>query len=85
MSQADKVDSKLAHNVFFTLKDASDEAVQTLIDECAANLREHAGILFFSAGRLVDEHQREVNDRDFEVGLHIIFNNNARSVIVFYH
>ena len=75
MSQTDMTDSKLAHNVFFSLKDASDDAVQGLIDDCATYLREHAGILFFSAGRLVGEHQREVNDRDFEVGLHLIFNN----------
>ncbi len=75
MSQTDKTDSKLAHNVFFALKDASDDAVRRLIDDCITYLREHAGVLFFSAGRLVSEHQRDVNDRDFEVGLHIIFNN----------
>ncbi len=75
MSQTDSTDSKLAHNVFFSLKDGSDVAVQRLIDDCFSYLREHAGVLFFSAGRLVGEHQRDVNDRDFEVGLHIIFTN----------
>ena len=73
MNQTDSADSKLAHNVFFALKDASDDAVQRLIDDSFTYLREHAGVLFFSAGRLVSEHQRDVNDREFEVGLHIIF------------
>lgn len=75
MSQTEKTDSKLAHNVFFTLKDDSDAAVRTLIEDCFTYLREHTGVLFFSAGRLVSEHRRDVNDREFEVGLHIIFTN----------
>ena len=75
MSHTDSTDSKLAHNVFFSLKDSSDDAVKRLVDDCSTYLREHPGVLFFSAGRLVGEHQRDVNVRDFEVGLHIIFNN----------
>ena len=67
----------LAHNVFFTLKDSSDEAVDTLIEECYTYLKDNPGILYFSVGSLVKEHNRDVNVRDFHVGLHIVFENKS--------
>jgi len=63
----------LAHNVFFTLKDSSDKAVNKLIKDCNTYLKDSPGILYFSAGRLVKEHNREVNINDFHVGLHVVF------------
>lgn len=68
---------KLAHNVFFTLKDESDLAVEALIAACYTYLQDHDGVASFAAGCLVSEHERPVNVRDFQVGLHIIFNTQA--------
>jgi hypothetical protein len=67
----------LAHNVYFTLKDSSDEAIDALIEECNTYLKDNPGILYFSAGSLVKEHDRDVNIRDFHVGLHVVFENKS--------
>lgn len=68
-------EKKLVHNVFFTLKDPSDKEVERLIEECYKYLKDLPGIIYFSAGRLVAEHDREVNVTDFHVGLHVVFEN----------
>ena len=70
-------EQNLAHNVFFTLKDASDTAVETLIEDCYTYLKDLPGIVNFSAGRLVSEHNRDVNDTDYHVGLHVVFTNKS--------
>ena len=44
---------------------------------CYTYLEDHEGVVFFAAGSLVDEHQREVNVRDFQVGLHVVFADKA--------
>ena len=67
----------LAHNVFFKLKDNSDEAIQTLIDAGKKYLAGHDGEAFFAMGTLNKELDREVNDRDFDVALHVIFETKA--------
>jgi hypothetical protein len=64
-----------AHNVYFTLNDASDKRVKTLIDECHTYLKDHPGVLFFAAGQLSAEHDRPVNVLDFDVSLHLIFDS----------
>ena len=63
----------LSHDVFFTLKDDSPESRQKLVDGCIDNLAGHDGIVFFSAGVLAEDLDREVNDQDFDVALHIVF------------
>ncbi len=68
---------KLAHNVFFTLRDNSPAKVQALIDACKKFLTVQPGIVTFACGKLEPELAREVNDRGFEVGLHIIFTDRA--------
>jgi hypothetical protein len=67
----------LAHNVFFALHDRSEAARQRLIHACQTHLAPHAGIVFFGCGVLAEELKREVNDRDFDVALHIIFVDQA--------
>jgi hypothetical protein len=67
----------LAHNVFFALNDNSAAARKKLLDACRKYLTPHAGIVFFTCGTLADELKRPVNDRDFDVGLHIIFADQA--------
>jgi hypothetical protein len=67
----------LAHNVFFTLIDKSPAAVQTMIDACKKYLTVQAGIVYFACGKLEAGLTREVNDRGFDVGLHIVFANRT--------
>ena len=70
---ADTSQTHLAHNVFFTLSDASPAAQQKLIDGCHQYLKGHPGQVYFSAGTLVPDLARPVNDRAFHVSLHIVF------------
>jgi hypothetical protein len=67
----------LVHNVYFSLKDNSAPAGARLLDACRKYLTSHPGIVFFSCGTLADELKRPVNDRDFDVALHVIFENQA--------
>jgi hypothetical protein len=63
----------LSHDVYFTLKDNSAEARAKLVLACKKYLSKHPGEVFFSAGVLVEDLKRPVNDRDFDVALHIVF------------
>lgn len=65
----------LSHDVFFTLTDSSPSAVQALIDSCHSYLRDHPGVVFFSVGERTEGLEREVNDRDFHVALHVVFSD----------
>src|SRR5262249_48820443 len=69
--------SLLVHNVYFTLKDNSQAAKDKLLAACRKYLTPHPGIVFFACGTLAEELKREVNDRGFDVGLHIIFEDQA--------
>ena len=64
----------LVHNVYFLLHDRSQQARQKLIDDCKKYLTGHPGTVFFAVGTVADL-DRPVNDRDFDVGLHVIFEN----------
>jgi hypothetical protein len=67
----------LSHNVFFTLKDTSDAAADQLVAACRKYLKDHPGVVFFAAGGLAPEFQRPVNDRGFQVALHVVFTDKA--------
>ena len=64
---------KVVHNVYFTLQNASEAAQRALLDACHKYLKNHPGVEFFAAGTLVPDLQRPVNDRQFHVGLHVVF------------
>ena len=66
----------LAHNVFFTLDDNSPVAVQAMIDDCHVYLARLPGILFYAAGTCSDV-DRSVSDRNYDVALHVIFQDRA--------
>jgi hypothetical protein len=68
---------RLAHNVFFQLKDGSPENVKALVDACHKYLTVQPGIAFFAAGPLVSELTRPVNVLDWHVGLHLVFETKA--------
>ncbi|MBI3406731.1 MAG: Dabb family protein [Planctomycetes bacterium] len=63
----------IGHMVYFTLKDNSDAAKKKLVDACKKHLSKHDGEVFFGAGTLATELKREVNDRDWDVALQIVF------------
>ncbi|HEX4000455.1 MAG TPA: Dabb family protein [Pirellulales bacterium] len=67
---------RLAHIVFFALKDSSAAARQQLADACQRYLTGHPGEVSFSVGTPADL-ARDVNDRDFDVALHIVFETRA--------
>ena len=63
----------LSHDVFFTLEDNSPEAIAAMIAGCRKYLADHPGVVFFAAGTLVEELARPVNDHDFDIALHVVF------------
>jgi hypothetical protein len=67
----------LAHDVYFTLHDASPAARQKLVDACRLYLSGHEGSVFFAAGVREEEMARDVNDRGFDVSLHVYFRDKA--------
>jgi len=64
---------QLAHHVYFKLKDNSADKVQQLVDAIKKYLQGHPGETYFSVGTLAAELNREVNDRDFDVALCVVF------------
>ena len=67
----------LSHDVYFTLKDASEAAQRSLVAGCHKYLKDHAGVVFFAAGTLNPDLARDVNDRGFHVALHVVFEGRA--------
>ena len=71
---SNKVEPMIFHNVFFSTKDK--QAAQELIAGCKKYLAGEPGTIVFSAGTLSD-FDRDVNDRNFDVGLHLVFKDRA--------
>jgi hypothetical protein len=69
-----KATPKLAHMVFFTLKDHSEKARETFIASCEKYLTNHDGAEFFAIGTQTDDVvEPGVGVKDFDVALHVIF------------
>jgi hypothetical protein len=69
--------ARLAHNVFFKLKDPSEANVTALVASCKQYLNQQPGIVFFAAGPICKELDRDVNDQNWDVGLHLVFDSKA--------
>lgn len=76
-SLAQSTGPRVSHSVFFTLKDKSPASRERLVAACQKYLKPHPGVVFFSAGTIAEELKRDVNDRDFDVSLHIVFDSRA--------
>ena len=63
----------LSHTVFFTLKDSSPDACQTLVAACHKYLTQHDGIRLLTAGTRTPDLDRPVNDSEFHVALNVVF------------
>jgi hypothetical protein len=74
---ADKAQAMIAHSVYFSLKDNAEPAKKKLVAACKKYLAGHPGTVFFAAGTLTSELDRPVNDRDFDVALHVVFKTKA--------
>ena len=66
----------LAHSVYFTLKDRTPAAAAALVASCREHLTGHPGEVAFSVGTLA-AYDRQVNDRDWDVFLLIVFESQA--------
>jgi hypothetical protein len=66
---------QLAHMVYFKLKDNSGANRARLAAACKLFLSGHEGTVSFATGTLAGDFNREVNDRDFDVSLHLVFVN----------
>lgn len=68
---------RLAHMVYFSLRDRSPVAIENMLAECRRYLSGHEGTEYFAVGVLAPEFTREVNVRDFDVALHVVFDNKS--------
>ncbi len=66
---------QLAHIVYFTLADSSPAKIESLVTACHKYLSDHPGVLHFSVGTLNPDLSRPVNDRDYHVSIHVIFDS----------
>ncbi len=66
----------LSHAVYFTLKERTPAAAAALVAGCREWLTGHPGTVSFSVGTVAD-YDRQVNDRDFDVALVIVFESRA--------
>jgi hypothetical protein len=66
---------QLGHMVYFTLKDRSPAAIDKMVAACQKYLMGHPGSVFFAAGKLVPDLTRPVNQTDFDVALHVVFDS----------
>ena len=76
---ADKLEPRLAHMVFFALKDHSKESRERFIASCEKYLADHEGTAYFSVGTIAEDEdvQEPVSVKDFDVALHVVFENKA--------
>jgi hypothetical protein len=68
---------QIGHMVFFTLKDTTPENTAKLVAACDKYLRDHDGVVYYSAGPRAKVFDRDVNDKDWDVALHLVFADKA--------
>lgn len=76
-AKAKKAGPLIGHMVYFKLKDGTPAAREKLVEACKKYLADHDGVVFFSAGVIGDDFKRDVNDRDWDVALHLVFADKA--------
>jgi hypothetical protein len=69
----EQLSKPLAHIVFFTLAERTPENRAKLVANCKKYLDKHDGVTYFSVGVNAPEYDRPVNDRDYDVAIHVVF------------
>jgi hypothetical protein len=64
---------KLAHMVYFKLKDGSGGNRAKLVASCKLLLSGHDGVEYFSVGSLAGDLKQQFNDQDFDISLNLVF------------
>lgn len=67
----------VAHDVFFTLRDAGPEARAALVADCYGSLAGLPGVLELQAGERLEDATGEVNDTGYDVALRVLFEDRA--------
>lgn len=67
----------IGHMVYFKLRSSTPENRQKLVNACEKYLRKHDGVIFFGTGVIGEGFKRDVNDRAWDVALHVVFANQA--------
>jgi hypothetical protein len=67
----------LAHNVYFELKEDTPARRAELLAACRKYLTGYPGVVSFAVGTVADEMARPVNDRGWDVSLHVHFKDKA--------
>ena len=75
--RTDAAETQMAHIVFFTVDNATAEAKEKLAAGCQKYLSGHDGTVYFSVGLRSLDMDRDVNDREFDVALHLVFKDKA--------
>lgn len=66
---------QLAHMVYFKLKDNSGGAKAKLTAACKLHLSNHPGTVYFGTGTRAGDLNRQFNDTEYDVSLHLVFAN----------
>lgn len=67
----------IGHMVYFSLKESTPANREKLVNACRRYLTGHEGTVFFAAGTLADGFDRPVNDRQWDVALHLVFRDKV--------
>jgi hypothetical protein len=74
---AEETGKPVAHMVFFSLKDRSEEARRRFVDSCHKYLADIEGTTYFSVGTIAEDLEEPVSVKDFDVALHVVFKDKA--------
>ena len=74
---AQKAGPQIGHMVYFKLKDPTAANKRKLVDACHKYLADHEGVAYYAAGVRAEAFDREVNDQDWDVALHLVFDSKA--------
>lgn len=64
---------QIGHMVFFKLKDSTAANRLKLVAACDKYLGKHEGVVFYATGVIGESFNEPVNDRNWDVGLHLVF------------
>jgi Stress responsive A/B Barrel Domain len=68
---------QIGHMVFFKLKDGTADNRAKLVASCDKYLSGHERVVYYSAGGRAAAFDREVNVKDWDVALHLVFADKA--------